>query len=251
MRKINAVIACAGVVLLSQVVLADEGNFQKTEQLTLEAQSLSTLVIEAGAGSMQVIAADVDGIRVSAKIYQQQPHDNYCLSLTRKNNKALLESAVCRDNKYSNEDTAIDLTIQVPRALALEISDGSGFIEINGASAVKIVDGSGYIDIDDIQGAVDIHDGSGLITAKNIDNNIDITDGSGAIELVSIKGDVVINDGSGAIDVSSIVGDVAINDGSGSISVRGAHRFELLSDGSGQVDVSNISGEVIMNGHGH
>ncbi|WDE03796.1 DUF4097 family beta strand repeat protein [Thalassomonas viridans] len=260
MKKIMTFTACAGVLLLGQGILSqtamshtgagDGRTLQQTKTLTLDAGKISELVIEAGAGSMEIKSAEVDAIEVTAKVYQERAHDNYCLSLTRENNQALLESATCRDNRFSNDDTSIDLTVLVPKTLALDIHDGSGFIKIDGVAAAKIADGSGYIDIANVAGAVDINDGSGLITARNIDNNLDITDGSGAIDVQSVDGDLVISDGSGSIDVASVTGKVVITDGSGSISVSRAGRFELLADGSGGVDVSDISGEVVMNGHG-
>lgn len=260
MNKITAFAACTGVLLLGQGILSQpvmshmgfghDKALQKTRTLTLDVANMSELVIAAGAGSMEVKSADIDQIQVTATVYQEQPHDNYCLSLSRENNQALLESASCRDDRYDNHDTSIDLTVLVPQTLALDIRDGSGFIKVDGVAKAKIVDGSGYIDIRNIRGPADIHDGSGLITAHNIDKNLDITDGSGGIEVRSVAGNLTISDGSGGIDVSSVEGGVAIRDGSGSISVNQAKRFELLSDGSGSVDVSNISGEVVMNGHG-
>ncbi|WDE00656.1 DUF4097 family beta strand repeat-containing protein [Thalassomonas actiniarum] len=258
MNKVTAF--ATGALLLGQGILSQpamshmgfghDKTLQKTRTLTLEVANMSELVIEAGAGSMEIKSADIDQIQVTAKIYQEQPHDNYCLSLSRKNNQALLESASCRDDRYDNHETNIDLTVLVPQELALDIRDGSGFIQVEGVAKAKIVDGSGYIDIRNISGQVDIHDGSGLITAVNIDKNLDITDGSGAIEVRSVAGDLAISDGSGGIDISSVEGAVVIRDGSGSISVDQAGRFELLADGSGSVDVSNIRGEVVMNGHG-
>ncbi|WDE13404.1 hypothetical protein [Thalassomonas haliotis] len=259
MNKITAFAACAGALLLGQGILSQpvmshmgghDKTLQKTRTLTLDVANMSELVIEAGAGSMEVKSADIDHIEVTAKVYQEQAHDNYCLSLSRESHRALLESASCRDDRYDNHDTNIELTVRVPQTLALDIRDGSGFIKVDGVAGAKIVDGSGYIDIRNISGQVDIRDGSGLITANNIDKNLDITDGSGGIEVRSVAGDLAISDGSGSIDVSLVAGEVVIRDGSGSIRVDRAKRFELLSDGSGSVDVSNISGEVVMNGHG-
>jgi len=257
MKKITAFAGGAllvGMGILSQTALShtggDDKSLQQTKTLTLDAGKISALKIEAGAGGMTVKAADIDRVEVTARIYQEKAHDNYCLSLTRENNRAMLESASCRDNRFDNHDIRIDLTILVPQALALDISDGSGFIEVDGVASAKIADGSGYIDIRNIAGQVDISDGSGSITAENILSNLDISDGSGGIEVRTVDGDLAISDGSGSIEVVSVTGAVVITDGSGSISVSQAGSFELLADGSGKVDVRNITGKVVMNGHG-
>ena len=264
MKLTSLFLTSAVSLILSQSVSADELKLQKTEQLTLAAGQLAEFVIEAGAGSMEVNTADVDNIEVIAKIYQYQPHDDYCLRLIRQENQAYLQSATCRHSK----ETMINLTIRVPEGLPLDIEDGSGLIKLSGIAGVKIVDGSGAIEVSNIKGSLDIKDGSGLISAKNIQSfikitdgsgeikistvtgDVTITDGSGAIELDSIVGNVVVSDGSGAIEIESVEGAVEVSDGSGNIEVSQAQRFELLSDGSGKVDVSDISGEVIMNGYG-
>jgi len=229
MKFYKSILASALLLTMSQGVVAhsnhgDELTLQKTQSLKLSTDNISDFVIEAGSGKLKVIASDVDSIEVIAEIYQRKAHNDYCLDLKKIGKKAKLESASCNHNR----DTRIDLTIEVPQNLHLDVEDGSGSINISGVASLKLKDGSGSINISKVNGKVEIDDGSGSIDIKHV------------------KSDVVIDDGSGSIHVRNVSGKVTVSDGSGSINVNKADSFELISDGSGSVNVDNIVGQVIM-----
>lgn len=208
----------------------------ETKNLTLATSDLSRFVIEAGAGSLEVIGHDEATIKVTAEVYQKEKGAPYCLSLDDKGSKGKLEANSC----HNDNDTRIDLTVYVPSELKTQISDGSGSISIENASISQINDGSGEIVIADNAADLMINDGSGPIRIHNQKGKLDINDGSGSIWVQDVEGDVRLKDGSGSIDVSNIAGEVSVSDGSGSISVDNAHNFILLGDGSGSVNVSNV-----------
>ncbi|MCQ8878372.1 hypothetical protein NQT69_10215 [Pseudoalteromonas shioyasakiensis] len=228
-------------VLLSTQALAwnNDMTLQDTQQLTLDAQSLTALNVEAGSGFLNIVGSDTDSITVKAEIYQYEAHNNYCLNLVKKVIAAKLTANNC-DNNNNEQQTRIDLTVSLPKTLTLNITDGSGAISVDNASATTIHDGSGEIQVRNIKGDLDIEDGSGAIEARNITGNVDIHDGSGSIKLVNSKQNVKISDGSGNITVKNTQGNVTIADGSGGINVDKAASFTLLSDGSGSVTVNNV-----------
>ncbi|TVU84191.1 hypothetical protein FQP85_07420 [Pseudoalteromonas neustonica] len=229
-----------GTVLLSTQALAwnNEMTLQDTKKLTLDAQSLSALNVEAGSGFLHIVGSSTDTVTVKAEIYQYEAHDNYCLTLDKSGNSAKLTANNC-DN-HSEDHTRIDLTVSLPATFLLDITDGSGEISIENAAETSIHDGSGAIIINNISGQLTIEDGSGAITASNITDSVNIHDGSGSIELANTQGDVIIHDGSGNIDVQNIVGKVTVTDGSGGIYVNKAGSFTLLADGSGSVTIKNV-----------
>lgn len=216
----------------------NEMRLQDTKQLTLDAQSLSVLNVEAGSGFLHIVGSNTDTVTVKAEIYQDEAHDNYCLTLDKSGNSARLTANNCDSN--NNQPTRIDLTVSIPKTFTLDITDGSGDISIENAATTKINDGSGAIKINNISGQLTIEDGSGAITASNITDNVNIHDGSGSIELANTQGDVIIHDGSGSIDVQNIGGNVTVSDGSGGIYVNKAASFTLLADGSGSVTIKNV-----------
>ena len=128
----------------------------------------------------------------------------------------------------------LDLVVEVPDSLPLEVDDGSGGIEIYDVAAVELRDGSGGIDIDGVAGDVRVVDGSGGIDISAVRGTVVIEDdGSGSIDITDVGRDVIVEeDGSGSINVAEVGGDFVVKrDGSGRVrhrSVRG--RVDVPSD---------------------
>jgi hypothetical protein len=125
---------------------------------------------------------------------------------------------------------ALDLTIDVPSSIPLNVEDGSGSAEVRGVAALEIEDGSGDLLIEDVAGNVTVTDGSGDVTIRQAGSVLVKEDGSGDLRATGIRGDVVVrDDGSGSIDVSDVGGDFTVDaDGSGGITpdgVRGQVRI--------------------------
>lgn len=223
LMNISALLAVSILTLSSSTALAhssDDYDHVETKSLSLQAANLSCFVVEAGAGSLQVVGTSGSLIDVEAEIYQKEKGSSYCLTLKESNNKqAELTANTC----HSNNDTRVDLTIKLPYSLLTKITDGSGSINIKDASIQSIVDGSGSIKVANNKVSLTINDGSGSIKVNNLD------------------GDISINDGSGSIKVDSVTGGVSVADGSGSISVSNAGNFKLISDGSGSVNLENVN----------
>lgn len=231
----------AADLLSAQTFAWGEMPLQATKNLTLDAASLSALKVEAGSGFLHITGSDSDQVTVKAEIYQEKPHDEYCLTLEAKDKRAALSAGQCE--YQNNKQTRIDLTVSIPRSFNVDVHDGSGEIIISKVANTVINDGSGSITANDITGTLEINDGSGSIDVRNVSHDIKIHDGSGNINVAKAQGNIEVHDGSGGIDLNDISGDVVVSDGSGSIRVDTAANFELLSDGSGSVKVTNIAGK--------
>lgn len=129
---------------------------------------------------------------------------------------------------------ALDLVIEVPQTLALDITDGSGNVEIRGVGAVRLHDGSGEVDVRDVGGPVEVEDGSGELTLRGIRGEVRVEDGSGEVTIDDVQGNVtIIDDGSGSLEIARITGWVRVNNaGSGSVRV---------SDVGGDLEVRDTS----------
>lgn len=187
MKCYQSILASALLLTISQGAVAhsnqgDGLTLQKTENLILSTDKISDFVIAAGSGKLKVFASDVDSIEVVAEIYQRNAHNDYCLSLKKSGKKAKLVSVSCNHNK----DTIIDLTIEVPKGLHLDVEDGSGSVNISGVASLKLKDGSGSINISKVDGKIEINDGSGSIDIKHINNDVFIEDGSGSIHVRNV-----------------------------------------------------------------
>ena len=132
---------------------------------------------------------------------------------------------------WSNGWRRLDLLVEVPDWLPLDVDDGSGGIEIYDVAAVELRDGSGGIDIARVAGDVRVVDGSGGIDIRAVGGTVVIEDdGSGSIDITDVGQDVIIEeDGSGSIAVAEVGGDFIVRrDSSGGV----RHR-----DVRGRVDV--------------
>lgn len=223
-------------------------NHQQRE-LQLDSQDLQGLIAETGAGSLEIIGVEgLTQIKLVADIYSNKDGNDdskVILTLEKKANKAKLK-ADFEQSGFNNYSPYIDLKLQVPANLALDIDDGSGEILINKMTAdIKLKDGSGKLIIHG-GNHVNIDDGSGDIEISQINGSLTIKDGSGAIKVTDVRGNTVIDDGSGSIEVTNVQSTVTITDGSGDINIFNTKGLTILAAGSGDVTFNKIDGPVSM-----
>src|SRR4030042_7103932 len=132
--------------------------FETTKTLNLPAQGVLRLDIRAGAGSLAVtgreglaaieVKAEVVAPDVRDKDMEEYIRDRVELTLEKRGDVAVLVGRI-RDNGrlfHFGENARIDLTVTVPKTMALDIDDGSGGMVVEDlAAAVRIEDGSGAI----------------------------------------------------------------------------------------------------------
>ncbi len=223
-------------------------NHQQRE-LILDSQDLQGLIAETGAGSLEIIGVEgLSQIKLVADIYSNKDGNDdskVILTLEKKANKAKLK-ADFEQSGFNNDSPYIDLKLQVPANLALDIDDGSGAILISKMTAdINVKDGSGKL-IMNGGNNVSIEDGSGDIEISQINGSLTIEDGSGAIKVTDIRGNIAIDDGSGNIEVANVQSPVTITDGSGDINVFNTKGLTILAAGSGDVTFNKIDGPVSM-----
>ncbi|HEY2375744.1 MAG TPA: hypothetical protein VGH98_07175 [Gemmatimonadaceae bacterium] len=136
------------------------------------------------------------------------------------------------ENRDWNDDErqSLDLVIEVPSDLPIDVQDGSGDLEIRNV------------------GALDLSDGSGEATVEHVGGNLSAKDGSGALHITDVKGDVNVTDGSGLLEIRDVEGGVEIGSkGSGSLRITSvAKSVHVRSKGSGTVEVDHIGGDFIV-----
>ena len=230
---------------------------EEVKSLTLPAAGVETLMIDCGAGFLEVEGREgQDTIEASAEIVlkgrsekqvQEFIRKNVNLSLEQKGSRAILISNIKQKfSLFSWKTAVINLTVFVPKNIGLNIDDGSGWIKVgNTGGEVFIDDGSGKLEIANVTGGVEIDDGSGEIRVTGVKGAVRIEDGSGDVKVEDVSGDVYIDDSSGAVRVHSVVGSVTVSDSSGSIYVEQVEGdFVLKDDGSGSVHLKDIKGRV-------
>ncbi len=224
---------------------ASSADFTSERNMNLDASGIKELRVECGAGFLKINGmTDAREITVQAEIIlddvdtekAEEFLEKYLrLELTRSGDKALLRSEINSDGSFfgtifgDNPGGLVNLTVQIPKSLNLEVDDGSG-----------------YITMKDIDGDIVIDDGSGEITITRVNGSVRLDDGSGEIFMEDIGGDVFIDDGSGEITLRKIGGNVRIDDGSGSIDIDGVEKDVTIIDaGSGGENIRNVKGRVV------
>jgi DUF4097 and DUF4098 domain-containing protein YvlB len=212
-------------------------SFETVKELGLNAEGIKKFKIDSGSGSLKVTGnSSLRDIEVKAEIIvkgkgdkdaDEYIHKNVILTLERKGDKAVLISRF--KNKLFAGSRSINLTVNVPKNIHIDVNDSSGGISIQDIDGeIYVDDGSGEIEITNINGNVKIDDGSGTTSVKDVEGDVSIDDGSGSIDVNRVSGSVVVDDGSGSIDIDGVGGDVHIKD-----------------DGSGGLSISDVKGKII------
>lgn len=256
----GALLVCLLVVQFSTKAVADWCKYESDINLTLDLTDTDVLAIAAVAGELEIVG--VEGL-----------------------NEAVIQGSVCASNESWLEESRIetqtgkhaeinvilpnhdsdwslfrinylslDLRIEVPADLMLDIKDSSGDLSLDGVANVKLQDSSGDIEIDNIHGAITIRDSSGDIDVDQVNGDLTIeADSSGDIYVKNVQGEVLVErDSSGDIQIGHVTASVVIlRDSSGDISANDVGGdFKVVKDGSGDIRSKNIKGstELPQNG---
>jgi DUF4097 and DUF4098 domain-containing protein YvlB len=153
----------------------------------------------------------------------------------------------------SNAQAWLDLVLEVPDDLPLELLDSSGDTEIDDVASLDLTDSSGDLRITRIAGDLAVRDSSGDLWIEEVGQDVKLNDSSGDVSVKDVHRDVEVEaDGSGELGIERIERHVTVErDGSGDISiseVKGDARID--SDGSGEVDVQDVQGSFTLGGKG-
>ena len=143
----------------------------------------------------------------------------------------------------------VDLMLEVPAGLPLDIQDSSGDVEILNAGPVTMHDSSGDLRINGITGALSIRDSSGDIEVMEVVGDVIIpNDSSGDIAISEVTGAVSVKDSSGDIRFADITGNVTVvNDSSGEIYGRDINgSVEVGQDSSGDIRFEHVTQDFMV-----
>lgn len=235
MRNVVMVwLACGGLGLASPSV-AEDCPYQAPRQERLDASGVQALRVHAQAGSLRIEGRAGETaivVRGTACAPREGQLEDVRLRAERSGATAVVRAEVPETFGWLSGagGARLDLALEVPPGVTVEVEDGSGSIHIENVAAATVRDGSGEIVLRGIAGEVRISDGSGTIEIRDVGSVIVDEDGSGGITVAGVRGSVTVReDGSGSILVRDVGGDFTVeDDGSGSIThhaVRGRVRI--------------------------
>lgn len=233
---------------------AESCKYEKKIKKTLDLSKSELLSIDARAGDLDIVGVSESGqaliharVCASKEAWLEQSE----VSTTggkRAEIAAVLPETDGGWTSFGNNYIWMDLNIEVPQDLALDIRDSSGDMSLKNIAAVEIQDSSGDIEVEGARGSISVRDSSGDIEIDGAEGDLTIeSDSSGDIDAMDINGNViVVSDSSGDIEVSGVSDNVVVErDSSGDISVRDVGGdFRVLKDGSGGISSHGVKGEV-------
>ena len=235
----------------SSMAFGDNCKFHKDIDYTIDASAVRRLRVDVGAGTLDIRGTTSSSvIGVSARACASSRRLLEGLDLVYEDNgsdiqlNSLPENARYSFSLFGLRYSHIDVTLDLPSELILQIDDGSGPIKVSGMSSLQLDDGSGGIQISNLSGDVYIDDGSGTIEIRDVQGHISVEDGSGGLKISDSNSVQVTDDGSGPIYIQNISQDVIIEeDGSGSIEIKTVGGNVRIEDaGSGSVSVTAVAG---------
>jgi hypothetical protein len=233
MRHVLSALVMTGIV--SGSALTQEADYTARRDADLDARGARSLRVEAKAGSLRIEGrSGLSEVRVrgTARASRESWLDDIQLRTDRRGDEleVIVDIPSWSWTGVGRAYKGLDLVIEVPSTLALDVIDGSGAIVIAGTGPLRVRDGSGDIDVRDIEGPVDITDGSGEIVLRMVRGNVRIDDGSGEVEIEDVRGNVeIVDDGSGSLSIARVTGWVEVHDA-----------------GSGTVRVSDVGGDLTV-----
>ena len=259
LRALRTLAGGSGVilaVLIPRPSTAQSGDYKADRNATVNASGARRIRVEAGAGFLNITGrTGISEVRVRgvASASSRRLLDEIRLVAERRGDEVFIKMDVPDHNgslwDVFNGDSRqmLDLTIDVPVTVPLDVSDGSGELKIKGTGAVRLEDGSGDLELSGITGNVHVTDGSGNIVIAGVDGDVEVHDGSGNIDANNVTGNFTIGeDGSGNIDVTGVSGTMRVeDDGSGEIHVnRVGGDFIVNEKGSGTIEYETVKGSV-------
>lgn len=204
---------------------------------TASARGASLVRVHARAGALRILGRPgISEVRVTgtARASRRGDLDGIRLVTRREGNEVQVSAEIPEQHGFLGGQRALDLVVEVPAGIPLDVTDSSGEVEVRGVASLRLDDSSGEVDVDGVAGDVWVRDSSGALRIRNV------------------RGGVVVDeDSSGEIDVRDVARDVLVReDSSGGIRVdRIGGSFTVLHDGSGGIEVGRVAGGVRIPRH--
>ena len=263
---------CA-LLLTPTLAHAEECRYSAPRNAALDLNGVHTVVVELGRHDLHLNGTTATTAKLGGRACASSPERLAGLQVKqRREGDRLILSAEGDEgtNNFSffgfSRYAYLDLQVDVPASLPVEVEVGSGDAWVKNVAQLKASVGSGDIDVAGVRGRFDGKVGSGDVKASDVGETHVGSVGSGDFTVEQVRGDVSVGSvGSGDFTAERVQGNVAINSvgsgdatartvsgsvnvgsiGSGDLHVDGvAHDLHVASVGSGDVEHSHVTGKV-------
>jgi hypothetical protein len=242
------------VISSSAFAWGDECEYTRDIERELSLSDSVLLNVVAGAGKLEIVGdADRKTVLIEAKLCAERESQlaDMDVGSELKSDVTYIKTKFAKGLLWGtdNDGAYIDLTLRVPIAAKLDVTDSSGEASVVRVATLVMVDSSGELVIEDIGGDVTAQDSSGSLRINRVNGNVSVSDSSGSIKVSYVAGDFTVEvDSSGSIDAEYVKGNVLVrSDSSGSINVyKVGGDFTVLADSSGGIEHKDVAGKVSL-----
>lgn len=211
----------------------DDCEFREPRSVTVDAAGLRSVKVRAFSGELEIQGVeDLLEVRVigSACALEEKWLEGIDVRVERQGGEVVIE-AVAPPGRAWKDTGRLDLEIEVPSFMQLDVVDGSGATEVANVASLRIDDGAGMLSISGVAGDVEVKDGGGDLDVEDARGHVRIADGRGDIDVRDVGGSVTMTDRNGDISVKRVAGD-----------------FALQSDTRGEISHADVGGRVSILG---
>jgi DUF4097 and DUF4098 domain-containing protein YvlB len=204
---------------------------------TFDVGSAPTLMVDNVAGSLTVRSGDGNEIRIVAVKHAALRRDLERIEVKITPQEGALHIETTKPRSLSS--AWVDLTITAPADTRLDLSTGSGTVEVRGFDGgAQLRTGSGSVVAQSLRGDLSLHTGSGSMTIQEVAGRLKADTGSGGIDVQGMDGELEAHTGSGSIDVRRAAGPARLITGSGRVSYQGSPQGDCrFTTGSGGISL--------------
>jgi|GEM_PF-4635308 len=191
-------------------------------------RDMQILRIQSASGRVVVRGtAQTETVRIGIRACASTPEQLHSIQVDATETAGRLEVSLDIGDRYWSDGTSVDLELEVPQEMAVDVTDGAGSLWVANVHELFVKDRTGEIAVAGVSNGAFVSDGAGSLRIGAVGGDLSIVDQAGSIVVSGVGGSVWIADGAGLLSVSQVEGDLT-----------------LWWKGSGKVRIANVKGVV-------
>jgi hypothetical protein len=246
LRSLLAAAAALALAACDDVLGLDRCDGSETITSSVSAVGVTRMVVTSAAGELRLLGRpDVRDVRLTgtACAARESDLDGVVLRIDRSGD------VIYVDVELDADDTRLDLTIDLPDDLVVDVEHHRGYFEARRVGPLLLTHGDGDLFVDDVAGDVDVYDEGGDVEIRRVLGDVHLSDGSGSALIDDVRGFVDVDrKRSGDLWLRGVTGSVLVrDDGAGDITADGiGGDLTVARDRGGRVRYSAVRGRVTL-----
>lgn len=166
------------ITLGGSPAVAQVGRYSVQRTASSPTSGISTIRISNGSGRLTVTGrSGSSNVNATALVHGSSQDAANSVKLVVERHGDVLDVHAARPDGgwFDRADVSIDLTVEVPPSIALDVSDGSGGAHIDNVGAIRVRSGSGGVHVTNVGGDLIVDSkGSGSVRYSNVKGAVSV-----------------------------------------------------------------------------